>query len=59
MKSDGELAILAVKNAVMQYHGGVCIPEQPAKGEKAENGLVEEAGKTIREYIGTFLSQIE
>ena len=49
MKSDGEPAMLAVKNAVIQ----------PAKGEKAENGLVEEAGKTIREYICTFLSQIE
>ena len=59
MKSDGEPAILALKNAVMQYHGGVCIPEQPGKGEKAENGLVEEAGKTIREYICTLLSQIE
>ena len=59
MKSDGEPAILAVKNAVMQYHGGVCIPEQPAKGEKGENGLIEEARKTIREYICTFLSQIE
>ena len=59
MKSDGEPAILALKNAVMQYHGGVCIPEQPAKGEKAENGLIEEAGKNIREYICTFFSQIE
>ena len=38
---------------------GVCIPEQLAKGEKAENGLIEEAGKTIREYVCTSLSQIE
>ena len=38
---------------------GVCIPEQPAQGEKAENGHIEEAGKTIREYFCTFLSQIE
>ena len=58
-KSDGEPALMAVKNAVMQYHGGVCIPEQPAEGEKAENGLIEEAGKTIREYFCTFLSRIE
>ena len=35
------------------------IPEGPAKGEKAENGLMEEAGKTIRQYFCTFLSQIE
>ena len=38
MKSDGEPAILAVKSAVMKLLGGVCIPEQPAKGEKAEKG---------------------
>ena len=38
---------------------GVCIPEQPAQGEKAANGLIEEAGKTMREYFCTFLSQIE
>ena len=59
MKSDGEPALLAVRNAVIKYHGGVIIPEAPAKGEKAENGLIEEAGKTIREYVCTFLSAIE
>ena len=35
------------------------VPEQPAKGEKAENGLIEEAGKTTREYACVFISQIE
>ena len=59
MKSDGEPALLAVRNAVIKYHGGVIISEAPAKGEKAENGLIEEAGKTIREYVCTFLSAIE
>ena len=59
VKSDGEPTTLAVKSAVMRHHGGKVIPEQPAKGEKAENGLVEEAGKTIREYTCTFMSQIE
>ena len=34
MKSDGEPALLAVRNAVMKYHGGIIIPEGPAKGEK-------------------------
>ena len=59
VKSDGEPAIVAVRNAVMKYHGGIVIPEAPAKGEKAENGLIEEAGKTIRGYVCTFLSRIE
>ena len=35
------------------------IPEAPAKCEQTENGLIEEAGKTIREYFCTFLSQME
>ena len=59
MKRDSEPAIIAVRNAVMRYHGGIMVPEAPAKGEKAENGLIEEAGKTIREYTCTFLSQME
>ena len=59
MKSDGEPALLAVRSATMKYHGGIVIPEGPAKGENAENGLVEEAGKTIREFVCTFISQIE
>ena len=59
MKSDSEPATMAVRNAGMKYHGGIMIPESPANGDKAENGLIEEAGKTIREYVCTFLSQIE
>ena len=59
LKSDGEPALLAVRSAVMKYHGGIIIAGGPAKGEKAENGLIEEAGKTIREFVCTFISQIE
>ena len=59
MKSDGEPALLAVRNAIMKYHGGIVNPESLAKGETAENGLIEEAGKTIREFICTFISQME
>ena len=57
VKSDGQPAMLASRSAVIKYHGGIMIPESPAKGEKAENGLIEEACKTIREYVCTFLSQ--
>ena len=59
LKSDGEPALLAVRNAVMKYHGGIMIPEASAKGEEAEHVLMDEAGKTIREYFCAFLSQIE
>lgn len=59
VKSDGEPALVALKTAAMKYHGGVAVPEAPGKNEKAENGLVEEAGKTVRELVCTLLSQIE
>ena len=59
MTCDGETGIVALRDAVMRYHGGVVIPENPAKGKKAENGLIEEAGKTIREMVCCFISQIE
>ena len=43
----------------MKHHGGKVIPELPAEDEKAENGLVEEAEQTTREYACAFISQIE
>ena len=51
--------MLEVRNAVMKYNGREVVPERFAKGEKAENCLAEEAGKTVREYVCTFISQID
>ena len=48
LKSDDEPAMLAARSAVMKYNDGVVIPQSPAKGEKAEHGPIEDAGKTIR-----------
>ena len=45
LKSDGEAAIKAVRDAVARYHGGSVVPESPPKGESQSNGRVEEAGK--------------
>ena len=45
LKSDGESSIVAVREALAKQHGGIVTPEQPAKGEHASNGVVEEAGK--------------
>ena len=58
-KCDGESAITAVRDAVSRFHGGRVIPEAPAKGESQSNGIVEEAGKTIREYTRVMKDQIE
>ena len=35
------------------------IPEDPARGESASNGKVEEAGKTVREFVKLMKLQIE
>ena len=59
IKSDGERAIGAVREAVSKFHGGRVIPEAPAKGESQSNGIVEEAGKTVREYTRVLKDQIE
>ena len=42
-----------------KYHGGVVIPEDPAKGESQSNDKVEEAGKTVREHTRVFKEQLE
>ena len=48
IKSDGESAVVALRKAVSEYHGGRVSPEAPAKGESPSNGRIEEAGKTVR-----------
>ena len=50
LKSDGEPAIVAVREAVAQFHGGLVTPEQPPKGEHQANGVAEEAGRTSRDH---------
>eukprot|EP00973_Karenia_brevis_P000835 115507-Karenia_brevis.AAC.1 len=59
VKSDSENAIVAVRNALSKYHGGRVIPEAPAKGESQSNGIIEEVGKTVREYARVLRSQVE
>ena len=59
LKSDGEPAIVAVRERLSRYHGGKITPEQPPKGESSSNGKVEEAGKTIRSLAQVFKDMIE
>ena len=58
MKSDGGSAIVAVREALAKYIGGRVIPEAPAKGESQSNGAVEEAGKTVREFVRVYKEQL-
>ena len=59
MKSDGERAIVAVRDALAKYHGGKVVPESPPRGESQSNGTAEEAGKTVREFVRVLKEQVE
>ena len=54
-----EKAIVAVRDTLAKYHGGKVIPENPAKGESQSNGAVEEAGKTVREFVRVIKEHLE
>merc|ERR1711871_237410 len=59
MKTDGEHSIEDVRGAVARFHGGRVVPEKPAKGESQSNGVIEEAGKTVRGFARVLKYQIE
>ena len=59
MKSDGEPAIVAVRDAVARAHGGKVVLEKPPKGESQSNGVIEEAGKTVREFTRVLKEHLE
>ena len=43
--------MVAVREALAKYHGGLVTPQHPPKGESKANGRVEEAGKTVRYLV--------
>jgi hypothetical protein len=59
MKCDGEASIRQIREATARLLGGEVIPDDPAKGESASMGVVEEAGKTVREFTVLFKQQME
>ena len=59
VKTDGERAVVAFREALAKEHGGLITPEQPPKGEHVANGRVEEAGKTIRDMVRVLKLQFE
>ncbi len=59
MRSDGEASIIALKREVAELHKLECSFEQPPRGESRGNGLIEECGKTIREFDRIMKFQIE
>ena len=59
LKCDNENAIKVVRDAVSKFHGGRVVPEGPAKNESQSNGVIEEAGKTVREFTRVLKDQLE
>ena len=50
LKSDGEPAIVAVREALARCHGGNVTPQHPPRGEHQANGAAEVAGNIIRDH---------
>ena len=59
LKSDGEKAMVAFRDAVAKYHGGTVSQEGPAKNESQSNGAVEGAGRIVRDFTRVYKAQIE
>ena len=59
LKSDGEPATVAVREALARCHGGRVTPEMPPVGEHQSNGVVEEAGRTIRDQARVLKVQLQ
>ena len=50
LKSDGEPAIVAVREALARCHGGLVTPEQPFPWEHQGNGSAEVTGRHVRDH---------
>ena len=59
LKCDGESGMKAFRDTLGRFHGGVVIPESPAKGESQSNGRAEGAGRVVREFTRVLKEQVE
>ena len=59
MKSDGEASIVAFREALAKFHGGMVVPEMSAKGESQSNGAAEAAGSAVRDFTRVLKEQLE
>ena len=59
MKCDGERPIKKVRDSLARYHGGQVVLESPAKGESQSNGVVEQAGQLVEEFVVVWKEHIE
>ena len=59
LKSDGERSIVALRTALAKFHGRKVVPEDPTRGESQSNGTVEEADKTVREFVRVLREHVQ
>ena len=59
LKSDGEPAIVAVREALARCNGGRVTPEQPPPGEHQSNGLAEVTGRHVRDHVRVLKLQLQ
>ena len=51
IKTDGESSIVALRDAVARYHGGIVTPEVPPTGESQAHGSAEDNGRRMRSLV--------
>ena len=59
MKTDGEPAIVALRDTLARYHGGAVTPEVPPTGESQAHGSAEGHGERMRGLVKVYKDQIE
>ena len=59
LKSDGERSIVALRTALAKFHGVKVVPGDPPRGESQSNRTIEEAGKTVREFVRVLREHVQ
>ena len=59
IKTDGEASIVALRDAVARYHGGIATPEVPPTGESQAHGSAEDNGRRMRSLAKVYKDQLE
>ena len=59
LKSDGERSMVALRTVLAKFLGGKVVPEDPPREESQSNGTLEEAGKTVREFVRVLREHVQ
>ena len=59
IKTDREASIVALRDAVARYHGGIVTPEVPPTGESQAHGSAEDNGRRMRSLVKVNKDQLE